>query len=343
MRCGRRGVAAAAGEPDLELVGRAGDRALADADLAEVEGRVAVQAEDLLDLVERVELDQRRRAAGHDLLGGLEQQPHAAGQLAAAVHLGQREAGADEAGGVHVVAAGVRDAGAGADPGVGGQVLDGQRVEVGPQRHPGTRVADVDDEAGVRQAGDRQAGELQPLRRRPRSCAARARRARGGRAGRGAARGARSGAPRPRHRSGRARKLDMSAAQATWSKAARMRSAAAVGGRSPDAHRLPYVGPDGRHGRRAPQPLLQLVAHQRPGELQPLVGPLGRQPVGAERLPVGEYLPPDPVDTVAGQRGAGHDGGGPGAGAPAVHQPQRAGELAGRGLGLLSPDPRRPC
>ena len=104
-------------------------------DLAEVEGRVAVEAEDLVDLVEGAELDQRGRAAGHDLLGGLEQQAYAAGQLAAAVHLGQGEAGADQAGRVHVVPARVRDAGAGADPGVGGQVVDRERVEVGAQRH----------------------------------------------------------------------------------------------------------------------------------------------------------------------------------------------------------------
>ena len=130
-----RGVAAAAGEPDLELVGRSGDRTLADPDLAEVEGRVAVEAEDLVDLVEGAELDERGRATRHDLLGGLEQQAYAAGQLAAAVHLGQGEAGADQAGRVHVVPARVRDAGAGADPGVGGQVVDRERVEVGAQGH----------------------------------------------------------------------------------------------------------------------------------------------------------------------------------------------------------------
>ena len=133
-------MAAAAGEPDLELVGRAGDRPLAHAHLAEVEGGVAVEAEDPLDVVEGAQLEQGRRPAGHDLLGGLEQQPDAAGQLPSAVHLGEREPGADQAGGVHVVAAGVRDARPGADPGVGGQVVHGEGVEVGTQRdHAGRR------------------------------------------------------------------------------------------------------------------------------------------------------------------------------------------------------------
>ena len=57
------------------------------------------------------------------------------GSSPAAVHLGQGEAGADQAGRVHVVPARVRDAGAGADPGVGGEVVDRERVEVGSQGH----------------------------------------------------------------------------------------------------------------------------------------------------------------------------------------------------------------
>ena len=49
---GAAGVAAAAGEPDRQAVGGAGDRALAQADVADVDGRVAVEAEDPADVVE---------------------------------------------------------------------------------------------------------------------------------------------------------------------------------------------------------------------------------------------------------------------------------------------------
>ena len=47
-----RGVAARAAQRDVEVVGGAGDRALAEADAADVEGRVAVQPEDPVDVVE---------------------------------------------------------------------------------------------------------------------------------------------------------------------------------------------------------------------------------------------------------------------------------------------------
>ena len=67
-------------------------------------------------------------------------------------------------------------------------------------------------------------------------------------------------------------------------------------------HRVAYLVADRRHARRAAQPLVELVAHQRPGELQLLLGPLVGQAVGAEVLAVGEHPLPDVVDAVAGQR-----------------------------------------
>ena len=63
VRWGRLVWPPAAGEPDLEAVGGAGDRALAQTDLADVDGRVAVQAEDPADVVERTEVHQPRGAA----------------------------------------------------------------------------------------------------------------------------------------------------------------------------------------------------------------------------------------------------------------------------------------
>ena len=52
VRCGRR-VAAGAGQPDLDVVGGAGERPRPQSDVADVEGGVAVQGEDALDVVER--------------------------------------------------------------------------------------------------------------------------------------------------------------------------------------------------------------------------------------------------------------------------------------------------
>ena len=49
-------------------------------DRADVEARVAVQPEDPGDAVERAGVDRHQGAAGHDLLGGLEEQPDPAGQ-----------------------------------------------------------------------------------------------------------------------------------------------------------------------------------------------------------------------------------------------------------------------
>ena len=104
------GVPAAAGEPDRERVGGAGERADPQADLADVDGGVAVQAVDVPDAVEGAGGDHLERTAGHHLLGGLEQQPDPAGERGLPRGRGQREPGADQGGGVHVVAAGVRDA-----------------------------------------------------------------------------------------------------------------------------------------------------------------------------------------------------------------------------------------
>ncbi len=95
-------------------------------------------------------------AAG-GLLGGLEDEPDPAGQRARGGLFGQVQAGAEQDGGVHVVAArmtGVRDGGA-----VGDVLLvgHGQRVQVRAQRDHGlvgvgvlvVQRADVDGQAGA--------------------------------------------------------------------------------------------------------------------------------------------------------------------------------------------------
>ena len=76
------GVAARAGEGDLDRVGGRGERAGAHADQAGRQLRVAVQRVDRGDVLERTGRDHLGRAGRHALLGRLEDQPDPAGQLA---------------------------------------------------------------------------------------------------------------------------------------------------------------------------------------------------------------------------------------------------------------------
>ena len=123
---------------------------VAQADVADVERRVAVEHEDPVDLVEGAAPISVEGAAGHDLLGGLEEEPDpAAARRPRAWVSASAEAGADQAGGVHVVAAGVGDAGVVLAHGSAGGVVDRQRVEVGTQRHDRPAVAEVGDQAGA--------------------------------------------------------------------------------------------------------------------------------------------------------------------------------------------------
>ena len=65
VRCGREVWPPRPVKPDVEGVGGAGERTLAQPDLADVDGRVAVQPEDPVDVVEgagRHQLRARRRA-----------------------------------------------------------------------------------------------------------------------------------------------------------------------------------------------------------------------------------------------------------------------------------------
>src|SRR4029077_12319509 len=63
---GSAGVAAAPGQPDLQTVGCPCDGTLAEADPADVDGRVAVETEDAADVLERAEVHQPRGTPGHD-------------------------------------------------------------------------------------------------------------------------------------------------------------------------------------------------------------------------------------------------------------------------------------
>jgi hypothetical protein len=74
-----RGVPAPPGQPDLDVVGRSGDRPDPQPDVPDVERRVAVEPESMGDPFEPARGDHLERTARHDLLGRLEEQPHAAG------------------------------------------------------------------------------------------------------------------------------------------------------------------------------------------------------------------------------------------------------------------------
>ena len=104
------------------------------------------------------------RAAGHHLLGRLEQQPHAAGQQARRVRPGQREGSPDQRGGVHVVATRVGDP-------LDVAATTGPRSGRGPAARPcrpaarrSARRAELGDQPGRRHPGHRPAGLLDPRR-----------------------------------------------------------------------------------------------------------------------------------------------------------------------------------
>ena len=77
---------------------------------------------------------------------------------AVGVRLGQRVGGTHQRRRVHVVPTGVRDARGLARPRVPARVVDGQRVEVGAQRHERTLVTEVGDQPGLAGAGDPPSG-----------------------------------------------------------------------------------------------------------------------------------------------------------------------------------------
>src|SRR4051794_6934866 len=94
----------------------------AEPDGAAVDARIRMQTEDRGAAAHHPRLDGHQGTAGHDLLGGLEDQPYPAGQLVG--HPLERQTGPQECRGVQVVAARVRDALDGAGPRVVGAVVD---------------------------------------------------------------------------------------------------------------------------------------------------------------------------------------------------------------------------
>ncbi len=118
---------------DLDLIGRRRDRARPHRDLADRQPRVAVQREDPRHARQRTGRDRVDRAAGHQLLGGLEDQPHTDRQFG---HRRQRQRRSEQDRGVRVVTAGMGDVGHHRRVRRAGPLGHRQRVHVGPQRDP---------------------------------------------------------------------------------------------------------------------------------------------------------------------------------------------------------------
>ena len=125
------GVAAVAFDLDGELVGRRHQRAGPDGEMAERQARHVVHAVDLLDAeaLHQAVLD-HRAAAGAALLRRLEDDDRGAGEAA---RLGEVVRGAEQHGGVAVMAAGVHLARRLGGPGLAGLLVDRQRVHVGAE------------------------------------------------------------------------------------------------------------------------------------------------------------------------------------------------------------------
>ena len=146
-----RGMSAAPGDDDVDLVGGRRDRPDAQADGAHVDRGVAVHGEHAVDIDERSLLHDAQGAAGVGLLGGLEDEadrgPARHELLRERL---QREPGAEQTDGMHVVAARVAGARVLGGEGQPGDLLDRQRVQIGaqPDRHLGVGVPDVDEGTG---------------------------------------------------------------------------------------------------------------------------------------------------------------------------------------------------
>ena len=159
------GVPARSGQAHLDHVGGCGDRAHAHTEATDLELGLAVQPEDGGNAVEAAVGDDVEPSAGHRLLGRLEHQSHPT-PLAVVEDVREREPAPEHDRRVHVVAAGVGDAGT-LRP-VRDLLLVGhrERVDVGPQRDPGTviRSRDVAHQPGADgESSGRETGDLQPL------------------------------------------------------------------------------------------------------------------------------------------------------------------------------------
>ena len=159
MRTG--GVPTRGPQSHLDVIGGRRDRAGLDRDPADREMRIAVQREDPRHPGQRARGDRVDRAAGHQLLGRLEDQPDAHRQLG---RRGQRHRRPQQHRGVRVVPAGVGDARHQRRIGRTGALVERQRVHVRTQRHPrsvvGPEVAQQTCAAGQHLGVQARVGQL---------------------------------------------------------------------------------------------------------------------------------------------------------------------------------------
>src|SRR5699024_10593393 len=148
------GVPAVTGQADDDGVSGGGDGADARAHLADVDVRVAVDGIDLGDVVEHALGDHAQRPSGSDLLTGLEDQAHSAAESSGTcfVESLQRDAGTDQRGQVHIVAAGVGDSGHGGAEVLVDEVVDGQGIDIGAQSEGQRSIADLAHDSGALEA-----------------------------------------------------------------------------------------------------------------------------------------------------------------------------------------------
>lgn len=114
-------------------VGGRSDRPGGDRHPPDVQTRITVQCEDPRHPAQCPGGDRVDRTAGHQLLGGLKDQPHRDGQLR---YRGQRQAGAQQDGGVRVMPAAVGNSGHRRGIRRAGALGHRQGVQIGAQRDP---------------------------------------------------------------------------------------------------------------------------------------------------------------------------------------------------------------
>ena len=157
-----RGVAALAAQQHLEVVGRAGERAHAEPDRADVDPGVGVQAEDPRDTVEAPASIAISAPPGMTSSAGWKisrTRPGSASATSASARPAPSRAVACTSWPQACATPGDR-----AHPGVVGEVVDGERVQVGTQGHQRTVTgADVDRRARCAAAATGPAGLVEPL------------------------------------------------------------------------------------------------------------------------------------------------------------------------------------
>ena len=135
----------AATERDGDPVGCRREGAAAQPDVTDIQGGVAVDAEDGVDALDPSRLDDPLRSTGDDLFGRLEDQADAGALCRQGVHvLVQRQTSTENCGDVKVMAAGVADPLIERGKRQAGSFGHRQRVQVGPQSHAVCRVGRAD-------------------------------------------------------------------------------------------------------------------------------------------------------------------------------------------------------